>query len=157
MNTALITSSLVLSAVLLQGCAYRSHADNVYADADTQRAHSITMATVTAVRVVTIERAPTGVGGAAGANVGLALGGFAGKGNGQGSFVGSVLASVAGDLAGQAIESRVARLPGLEISMRLAPPPPRPAPDRSGGAWRTGRWRVRGPCRSASWLARPDR
>lgn len=119
MNTALITSSLLLSAVLLQGCAYRSHADNVYADADTQRAHSITMATVTAVRVVTIERAPTGVGGAAGANVGLALGGFAGKGNGQGSFVGSVLASVAGDLAGQAIESRVARLPGLEISMRL--------------------------------------
>ena len=119
MNTALITSSLLLSAVLLQGCAYRSHADNVYADSDTQRAHSITMATVTAVRVVTIERAPTGVGGAAGANVGLALGGFAGKGNGQGSFVGSVLASVAGDLAGQAIESRVARLPGLEISMRL--------------------------------------
>ncbi len=119
MNTALITSSLVLSAVLLQGCAYRSHADNVYADADTQRAHSITMATVTAVRVVTIERAPTGVGGAAGAHVGLALGGFAGKGYGQGSFVGSVLASVAGDLAGQAIESRVARLPGLEISMRL--------------------------------------
>ncbi|WP_439586335.1 hypothetical protein [Hydrogenophaga sp.] len=117
MNPPLITSALVLSAVLLQGCAYRSHAENVYADTDTQRAHSITMATVTAVRVVTIERSPTGVGGAAGANVGLALGGFAGKGNGQ--FVGSVLASVAGDLAGQAIESRVARLPGLEISMRL--------------------------------------
>lgn len=119
MNTALITTSLLLSAALLQGCAYRSHADNVYADTDTQRAHSITMATVTAVRVVTIERSPTGVGGAAGAQVGLALGGFAGKGHGQGSFVGSVLASVAGDLAGQAIESRVARLPGLEISMRL--------------------------------------
>jgi len=116
MKSPLITSALVLSA-LLQGCAYRSHAENVYADTETQRAHSITMATVTAVRVVTIERAPTGTGGAAGANVGMALGSFASKG--QGSFVGSVLASVAGDLAGQAIESRVARLPGLEISVRL--------------------------------------
>jgi outer membrane lipoprotein SlyB len=117
MKTPLITSALVLSALLLQGCAYRSHAENVYADTETQRAHSITLATVTAVRLVTIERAPTGTGGAAGANVGMALGSFASKG--PGSFVGSVLASVAGDLAGQAIESRVARLPGLEISMRL--------------------------------------
>jgi outer membrane lipoprotein SlyB len=117
MKTPLITSALVLSALLLQGCAYRSHAENVYADTETQRAHSITLATVTAVRLVTIERAPTGTGGAAGADVGMALGSFASKG--QGSFVGSVLASVAGDLAGQAIESRVARLPGLEISMRL--------------------------------------
>lgn len=117
MKTPLVASALVLSAALLQGCAYRSHAENVYADTETQRAHSITMATVTAVRVVTIERAPTGTGGAAGANVGMALGSFAAKG--QGSFVGSVLASVAGDLAGQAIESRVARLPGLEISLRL--------------------------------------
>jgi outer membrane lipoprotein SlyB len=117
MKASFVTSALVLAAVLLQGCAYRSHADSVYADTETQRAHSITMATVTSVRVVTIERAPTGTGGAAGANVGMALGSFASKG--QGSFVGSVLASVAGDLAGQAIESRVARLPGLEISMRL--------------------------------------
>jgi outer membrane lipoprotein SlyB len=117
METPLFTAALLLTAVLLQGCAYRSHAENVYADTETQRAHSITMATVTAVRVVTIERAPTGAGGAAGANVGMALGSYAAKG--QGSFVGSVLASVAGDLAGQAIESRVARLPGLEISMRL--------------------------------------
>ena len=116
MNPLLIASALA-TAVLLQGCAYRSHAENVYADTETQRAHSITMATVTAVRVVTIERSPTGTGGAAGAHVGMALGSYAAKG--QGSFVGSVLASVAGDLAGQAIESRVARLPGLEISMRL--------------------------------------
>jgi outer membrane lipoprotein SlyB len=117
MNKLLIASTLALCALQLPGCAWRSYADHVYTDADAQRAHSITMATVTAVRVVTIERAPTGVGGAAGANVGMALGSFAAKG--QGSFVGSVLASVAGDLAGQAIESRVARLPGLEISMRL--------------------------------------
>jgi outer membrane lipoprotein SlyB len=116
MNPLLIASALA-TTLLLQGCAYRSHAENVYADTETQRAHSITMATVTAVRVVTIERSPTGTGGAAGAHVGMALGSYAAKG--QGSFVGSVLASVAGDLAGQAIESRVARLPGLEISMRL--------------------------------------
>lgn len=116
MNPLLIASALA-TTLLLQGCAYRSHAENVYADTETQRAHSITMATVTAVRVVTIERSPTGTGGAAGAHVGMALGSYAAKG--QGSFVGSVLASVAGDLAGQAIESRVARLPGPEISMRL--------------------------------------
>lgn len=117
MKASSVTAALLLSAALLQGCAYRSHAENVYADTETLRAHSITMATVTAVRGVTIERAPTGTGGAAGANVGMALGSFAAKG--QGSFVGSVLGSVAGDLAGQAIESRMARLPGLEISLRL--------------------------------------
>lgn len=112
-------STLALSALLLllPGCAWRSYADHVYADADTQRAHSITMATVTAVRVVTIERAVTGAGAAAGGHVGMALGGMGGKGNGR--FVGAVLASVAGELAGHAVESQAARLQGLEISLHL--------------------------------------
>ncbi|MDP3836434.1 MAG: hypothetical protein Q8Q82_20980 [Hydrogenophaga sp.] len=119
MNKLLIASTLALCALQLPGCAWRSYADHVYTDADAQRAHSITMATVTAVRVVTIERATTGAGAAAGANVGVALGGFAGNGNGNGQFAGAVLASVAGELAGRALESRAARLQGLEISMRL--------------------------------------
>jgi outer membrane lipoprotein SlyB len=117
MKTVLIVSTLAL-ATLLQGCATRSYSNGVYTDADTQRAHSITPATVVAVRAVTIERATHGMGAAVGGNVGTALGGAASK-SGNGQFFAAVLGGAAGSLLGQAVESKAALHPGLEISMRL--------------------------------------
>lgn len=117
MKTVLIASTLAL-ATLLQGCATRSYSNGVYTDADTQRAHSITPATVVAVRAVTIERATNGMGAAVGGNVGTALGGAASK-SGNGQFFAAVLGGAAGSLLGQAVESKAALHPGLEISMRL--------------------------------------
>jgi outer membrane lipoprotein SlyB len=117
MKTVLIASTLAL-ATLLQGCATRSYSNGVYTDADTQRAHSITPATVMAVRAVTIERATNGMGAAVGGNVGTALGGAASK-SGNGQFFAAVLGGAAGSLLGQAVESKAALHPGLEISMRL--------------------------------------
>lgn len=117
MKTVLIASTLAL-ATLLQGCATRSYSNGVYTDADTQRAHSITPATVMAVRAVTIERATHGMGAAVGGNVGTALGGAASK-SGSGQFFAAVLGGAAGSLLGQAVESKAALHPGLEISMRL--------------------------------------
>jgi outer membrane lipoprotein SlyB len=117
MKTVLIASTLALTT-LLQGCATRSYSNGVYTDADTQRAHSITPATVMAVRAVTIERATNGMGAAVGGNVGTALGGAASK-SGNGQFFAAVLGGAAGSLLGQAVESKAALHPGLEISMRL--------------------------------------
>jgi outer membrane lipoprotein SlyB len=117
MKTVLIASTLAL-ATLLQGCATRSYSNGVYTDADTQRTHSITPATVMAVRAVTIERATNGMGAAVGGNVGTALGGAASK-SGNGQFFAAVLGGAAGSLLGQAVESKAALHPGLEISMRL--------------------------------------
>ncbi len=117
MKTVLIASTLAL-ATLLQGCATRSYSNGVYTDADTQRAHSITPATVMAVRAVTIERATNGMGAAVGGNVGTALGGAASK-SGNGQFFAAVLGGAAGSLLGQAVESKAALHPGLEIRMRL--------------------------------------
>lgn len=117
MKTVLIASTLAL-ATLLQGCATRSYSNGVYTDADTQRALSITPATVMAVRAVTIERATNGMGAAVGGNVGTALGGAASK-SGNGQFFAAVLGGAAGSLLGQAVESKAALHPGLEISMRL--------------------------------------
>jgi outer membrane lipoprotein SlyB len=117
MKTVLIVSTLAL-ATLLQGCATRSYSNGVYTDADTQRAHSITPATVVAVRAVTIERATHGMGAAVGGYVGTALGGAASK-SGNGQFFAAVLGGAAGSLLGQAVESKAALHPGLEISMRL--------------------------------------
>jgi len=95
MKTVLIASTLAL-ATLLQGCATRSYSNGVYTDADTQRAHSITPATVMAVRAVTIERATNGMGAAVGGNVGTALGGAASK-SGNGQFFAAVLGGAAGN------------------------------------------------------------
>ncbi|MBL0917951.1 MAG: hypothetical protein IBJ14_04555 [Hydrogenophaga sp.] len=118
-RTPAVLIAVTLAVALLQGCAHRSHADNVYADGDTQRAHSITLATVISVRAIVIERAGSGMGAAAGGQIGNALGGLAGKNNFNAWFVGTALGGAAGSLAGHAIEAQVARHPGLEISMRL--------------------------------------
>lgn len=117
MKRTILVTSLLASVLAIQGCAYRSYANDVYTDADAQRAHSITMATVTHVRFITIERGITGSGAAAGGSVGAALGSGIGKGNGQ--FAGSVLGAVVGGFAGQGMEAHLSKARGLEISMRL--------------------------------------
>ena len=117
MKKTIVISTLLVSLLAMQGCAWRDYSDSTYADGETQRAHSITMATVVSVRTITIERGVTGAGAAAGGSVGGIFGNRIGKGNGP--IAGAVVGAVAGGLAGQAIEGELAKTKGLEISLRL--------------------------------------
>lgn len=117
MKCHLLVTAVLASVLSTQGCAWRSYANDVYTDSDTQKAHSIVMGTVTDVRVVTIERGVSGAGAAAGGSVGAALGSTNTNRNGQ--LAASVLGGVAGGFAGQAVEAHMSKTQGLEISMRL--------------------------------------
>ncbi|WP_457282243.1 hypothetical protein [Polaromonas sp. P5_D5] len=117
MKRHLLVTAVLASVLSTQGCAWRSYSNDVYTDADTQKAHSIVMATVTDVRVVTIERGVSGAGAAAGGSVGAALGSTNTNRNGQ--LAASVLGGVAGGFAGQAVEAHMSKAKGLEISLRL--------------------------------------
>ncbi len=108
---------VVLSAVTLAGCATQSSSSAVYRSGDTQREQTVRMATVEAVRTVTIQRDSKGVGVVGGAVVG----GIAGSGVSSGkreANIGAVLGAIAGTVAGQAIEERANRRDGLEITLK---------------------------------------
>lgn len=93
----------------LSGGAYpRDHARQV---------QEVRMATVESVRQVQIEGTKTPIGSTAG----VVIGGIAGSnvGAGNGSFVGAVLGSVVGGVAGAAVEEKVTRQPGLEITVKF--------------------------------------
>lgn len=113
MKTLLLAA---LVAVGLAGCFTRESA-NVYGKHEAGREQTVRMATVEAVRKVTLEGSQTGVGGGAGGVVG----GIAGSrvGEGAGSQVAAVLGAVAGGVAGSAIEGKVTSKDALEITVRL--------------------------------------
>jgi outer membrane lipoprotein SlyB len=77
----------------------------------------VRMGVVESVRQVTIEGTQSGAGTLAGGVVG----GVAGSeiGHGKGSTVGAVLGAVLGGVAGQAIEEKVSKKEGMEITIRL--------------------------------------
>lgn len=105
-----------LAVALLAGCA-TSDSGSVYSHSQTRGEMSVRMGVVESVRNVNIEGSHSGVGAMAGG----AIGGVAGSnvGQGKGSTVGSILGAVAGGVAGQAIEERVGRKSGLEITVKL--------------------------------------
>lgn len=113
MRTAIAVAAL---AALLAGCQTRESA-NVYGKHETGREQTVRLATVDAVRKVTIQGSQSGFGGAAGGVVGGVAG--SGVGEGRGSTVGAVLGGVAGGVAGNTIENRMTEKAGLEITVRL--------------------------------------
>jgi outer membrane lipoprotein SlyB len=110
-----VGAALAVSGVLA-GCAAPRSA-SVYQAGETMREQSVRLATVESVREVTVDRGESGVGTGAGAIVGGVAG--SGVGHGKGAVVGAVLGAVVGGVAGQAIENNSARVPGVEITVRL--------------------------------------
>ena len=105
-----------LLAVVMTGCA-GSQSGSAYSRSQTRGEMHVRMGVIESVRHVMIEGTQSGVGTVAGGVVG----GIAGSnvGQGRGSTVGSVLGAVLGGVAGQAIEEKVSKKDGLEITIKL--------------------------------------
>ncbi len=117
MRTFLHSVLLILLALAATACTWQSNSGSSYSSRETQREQIVRMATVESVREVTIDRQPTGVGTGAGAVVGGVAGSNVGKG--KGAIVGTVLGAVVGGVAGHAIEGQVAKVKGVELTVRL--------------------------------------
>ena len=113
MKTTILLAAL---AAAMAGCATRESA-NVYGKHEAGREQTVRMATVDSVRQITIEGSRSGVGAAAGGVTGGIVG--SGVGHNRGAAVAGVLGAVGGGVAGQAIEERVTRKDGFEITVRL--------------------------------------
>jgi outer membrane lipoprotein SlyB len=104
------------AATLLAGCA-GSQSGSAYSRTQTRGEMQVRMGIVESVRSVLIEGTQSGVGAVAGGVVGGVAGSNVGQG--RGSTVGSVLGAVLGGVAGQAIEEKVSKKDGLEITIKL--------------------------------------
>jgi len=113
---SLTVAVLATGLLVLAGCA-GSQSGSAYSRSQTRGEMHVRMGVVESVRQVMIEGTQSGVGAVAGGVVG----GVAGSdiGHGKGSTVGSVLGAVLGGVAGQAIEERVSKKDGLEITIKL--------------------------------------
>lgn len=115
----LIALTAVLGTVaLVAGCANHSASSSVYTYGQAQREQIVRTGTVEAVRPVTIQTdESSGMGGLAGG----AMGGVAGSaiGGGRGSILGAIGGTVLGALAGNAVENRMGKSQGLEITVKL--------------------------------------
>ena len=110
---ALATLGLIAA---LTGCA-GSQSGGSYSRSQTRGEMHVRLGVVESVRTVTIEGTQSGVGAVAGG----AIGGVAGSniGQGKGSTIGSIVGAVAGGVAGQALEERMGRKEGIEITVKL--------------------------------------
>ena len=108
----------VVAVGSLSGCAKPSASANVYTYGQAQREQIVRLGTVTAVRSIVIQQERTSGAGLVG---GAAGGGIAGNsvGGGNGNALATVGGAILGALAGNAIEERVGKQDGLEITVRL--------------------------------------
>jgi len=115
----LAAGAAALTAVMLvSGCAKPSASANVYSYSQTQRDQIVRNGTVINVRPITIQSDQTSGGGAI---AGGAVGGVAGSavGGGTGRTLAIIGGALLGALAGDAVEDRMGKKEGLEITVRL--------------------------------------
>ncbi|WP_374621719.1 hypothetical protein [Pandoraea sp.] len=110
-------ASLTLSACTAFG---PSNSASVYSSRQAQREQIVRMGTVESVRPVTIDSS-NGDPGVLGVVGGGALGAVGGSaiGGGRGSIATGIIGGLIGAVAGQAVESRMSKKAGLEITVRL--------------------------------------
>ena len=106
------------AAMALGGCAQQSASSRVYTFDQAQRAQTVVLGTVVAVRGITIQSSGSSgagliAGGALGAVAGNAIGG------GSGRRLTTVGGLIGGAAAGNAIKNASARRAGLEITVQL--------------------------------------
>ena len=110
--------ALMAGVSLVSGCAQPSASANVYSFGQAQREQVVRTGTVIGVRPITIQSDQTsGAGMIAGGAVGGVAGSAVGGGNGRPLAI--VGGAILGALAGNAVEDRVGRRDGLEITVRL--------------------------------------
>lgn len=106
------------SLTVLAGCAHQSASSSVYTYGQAQREQIVRLGTVEAVRNVVIQNErSSGAGGLAGA----ALGGVAGSsvGGGRGQVLAAIGGGLLGAMAGDAVENKMGKSAGLEVTVRL--------------------------------------
>lgn len=114
----LMAAGLAAPIFLMVGCANQSASSSVYSYGQAQREQIVRLGTVVGVRPVTIQKDETsGVGSIAGA----AMGGVAAStiGGGRGSVLASIGGALLGGLVGNAVENRMGKSQGLEITVQL--------------------------------------
>jgi outer membrane lipoprotein SlyB len=110
--------ALLASVVLVSGCAKPSASANVYTYGQAQRDQVVRNGTVVNVRPITLQNDRTsGAGVIAGGAVGGVMGSTVGGGTGRTLAV--LGGAILGALAGDAVEDRVGKKDGLEITVRL--------------------------------------
>lgn len=110
--------AVVGSLAVLAGCAHQSASSSVYTYGQAQREQIVRLGTVESVRNVVIQNDRTsGLGTVAGG----ALGGVAGSsiGGGRGQVLAAIGGGLLGAMAGDAVEHRMGKSAGLEITVRL--------------------------------------
>jgi len=111
-------AAVLSAAAVLSGCANPSASSAVYTHAQAQREQIVRLGTVESVRPVVIQQdKTTGAGVLAGGALGGVLGNAVGAGSGR--AITTVGGAILGSIAGDAIENRVTRTNGLEITVRL--------------------------------------
>ncbi len=119
-HTARMVAMVALagSMVVLAGCANDNASSSVYSYGQAQREQIVRIGTVEAVRNVTIQKDHSS---GAGVLAGGALGGVAGStvGGGTGNILATIGGGILGAVAGNAVENRVGKTHGLEITVRL--------------------------------------
>jgi outer membrane lipoprotein SlyB len=110
--------ALLASVAFVSGCAKPSASANVYTYGQAQRDQVVRNGTVVNVRPITIQNDHTsGAGVVAGGAVGGVMGSTIGGGTGRTLAV--LGGAILGALAGDAIEDKVGKKDGLEITVRL--------------------------------------
>lgn len=113
-----VIGTMAVSVLFVTGCANRSASSSVYTYGQAQNEQIVRLGTVQSVRYITIQSdKPSGFGGLSGA----ALGGVAGStiGGGRGNVLATIGGGILGGLAGNAIENRVDKKQGLEITVSM--------------------------------------
>ncbi len=116
MKTFSAVATIGMLALFGTGCA-RSLSGEVYSRDQAQKAQTLRMGTVEAVKLVQIEGTKSPVGAIAGGAMGAALGSTIGGGSGQ--TVATVAGGIAGAAAGAKIEEEVTKQQGVEITLRM--------------------------------------
>lgn len=115
----ILAMAVLFSAMAaLAGCANDNASSSVYSYGQAQREQVVRLGTVEAVRSVTIQKDKTS---GAGVLAGGALGGVAGStvGGGTGNVLATIGGGILGAMAGNAVENRMGKTQGLEITVRL--------------------------------------
>ena len=108
---------IVVCALGLGACAYPPAGPNDYSAYNVGAPQSVNFGVVESVRDVRLHGPNTGIGGAAGATVGMVAGSYVGGGSGQ--FVGAVLGTLLGGVVGSNMEAAANERTGLEVVVLL--------------------------------------
>lgn len=114
---AVCTILIIISVLLLPGCAPQSQSGRVYTQGQARTTQQVFYGTILRVEEVTIEGSQSGAGAIGGAVVGGLLGSMVG--GGKGSTLAAAGGAIAGGLAGSKVEKNVTTKIGVEIEVEL--------------------------------------